>query len=103
MWIFAGAPWLDAIAARPRLQGALGGVTAAVVGVILNLSLWFGLHVLFGQSFGLGLGPFDPLVPVLASIDPRAFALIALAALLLRAAPLPIALAVCALAGWLVA
>ena len=48
LWIFAGAPYVDAIGQRPRLSGALAAITAAVVGVILNLSLWFGLHVLFG-------------------------------------------------------
>ena len=100
LWIFAGAPFLDAVAARPRLKGALAGVTAAVVGVILNLSLWFGLHVLFARTVGLGLGPLDPLLPVLASADPRAFALAGLAALLLALRlPLPAALAACAGAG----
>ena len=49
LWIFAGAPYIEAIGKRPRLSGALAAITAAVVGVILNLSLWFGLHVLFGR------------------------------------------------------
>ncbi|MCR9255584.1 MAG: chromate efflux transporter [Alphaproteobacteria bacterium] len=46
LWIFAGAPYVSRLAEAPRLRGALQGVTAAVVGVILNLSLWFALHVL---------------------------------------------------------
>ena len=48
LWIFTGAPYVERLSASPRLAGALAGVTAAVVGVILNLSLWFALHVLFG-------------------------------------------------------
>lgn len=57
LWIFIGAPYIDWICAQPRLNGALSAITAAVVGVILNLSIWFGLHVLFGtvatQQYGL--------------------------------------------------
>jgi chromate transporter len=47
LWIFAFAPYVEWIATRPRLQGALSGITAAVVGVIGNLALWFAVHVLF--------------------------------------------------------
>jgi chromate transporter len=47
LWIFLAGPYLERIAAQPRLAGALAAITAAVVGVILNLSLWFALHVLF--------------------------------------------------------
>ena len=101
LWIFAGAPYLDWIASRPRLRGALDAITAAVVGVILNLSLWFGLHVLFDEVGTLALGPLSPAVPEPATLDPRALALTALAAALLLGArlPLPAALAICALAG----
>ncbi len=49
LWIFAAGPYLEHIAARPRLSAALHAITAAVVGVILNLSVWFALHVIFGQ------------------------------------------------------
>ncbi|MEO0380990.1 MAG: chromate transporter, partial [Pseudomonadota bacterium] len=49
LWIFAAGPYLDHIAARPRLAAALNRITAAVVGVILNLSVWFALHVFFAQ------------------------------------------------------
>ncbi len=48
LWIFLAGPYLEKIAAQPRLAGALEAITASVVGVILNLSLWFALHVLFG-------------------------------------------------------
>ncbi|WP_372574482.1 chromate efflux transporter [Ruegeria jejuensis] len=49
LWIFLAAPYLDRIAAQPRLAAALRAISAAVVGVILNLSIWFALHVLFGS------------------------------------------------------
>jgi chromate transporter len=48
LWIFAGAPYIEALRGRPALSGALAAITAAVVGVILNLALWFALHVVFG-------------------------------------------------------
>ena len=101
LWIFAGAPYLDWIASRPRLTGALDAVTAAVVGVILNLSLWFGLHVLFGTVLEPRLGPLSPALPDPATLDPRALALTALAAALLLGlrAPLAMALAAGAAAG----
>jgi chromate transporter len=49
LWIFAGAPFVEQLRNSQRLSGALAAITAAVVGVILNLSVWFALHVLFGQ------------------------------------------------------
>ena len=52
LWIFAGAPFIEPLRANRRLSGALAAITAAVVGVILNLSVWFALHVLFGQVAG---------------------------------------------------
>ncbi len=49
LWIFVAAPYVDWICAQPRLKNALQLITAAVVGVILNLSVWFALHVFFQQ------------------------------------------------------
>jgi chromate transporter len=49
LWIFAGAPWILWLDSWPRLRSALSAITAAVTGVILNLSLWFGLHVVFAR------------------------------------------------------
>ena len=49
LWIFAGAPFIEQLRGNRRLAGALAAITAAVVGVILNLSVWFALHVLFGK------------------------------------------------------
>src|SRR5215470_1853521 len=69
LWIFFGAPFVEALRANKALGAALAAITAAVVGVILNLAVWFGLHVLFakvvtttviGATFG---------VPVLSSVD----------------------------------
>lgn len=101
LFIFAGAPHLARLTAQPRLAGALAAITAAVVGVIGNLSLWFALHVLFARQFTVDAGPLSLLLPDLTSL--RALpALIALAAgylLLRRHWPLPGVLALAALAG----
>jgi chromate transporter len=89
LWIFAGAPYIEAIGKRPKLAGALAAITAAVVGVILNLSLWFGLHVLFGQV-GRLQGWFQPWIPAWSNLDVFALALTALATLALLRLPLGI-------------
>lgn len=82
LWIFAGAPYIDAIGQRPRLSGALSAITAAVVGVILNLSLWFGLHVLFGHVERMP-GWFRPWVPDWGQLDVFSLGLTVLAAIAL--------------------
>ena len=66
LWIFVGAPFIERLEHEPRLRGALAAITAAVVGVIANLSLWFALHVLFRQ-FGVGWAGLQ--LPVVTSID----------------------------------
>lgn len=83
LWIFTGAPYIERLRNAPRLQGALSGVTAAVVGVILNLSVWFGLHVSFGIVSEEKMGPFTLWVPELATIDGLSVGLAAVAALAL--------------------
>lgn len=83
LWIFAGAPHLDRIVRRPRLRGALAAVTAAVVGVILNLTVWFGLHALFANVRREEHGPLVLWRPELASVSPAAVAIAVLAAVLL--------------------
>jgi chromate transporter len=65
-FIFAGAPFVEQLRSNQRLSGALAAITAAVVGVILNLTAWFALHVLFGVVQEVRAGPlrwyaFDPL------------------------------------------
>ncbi|MFN3576999.1 MAG: ClpXP protease specificity-enhancing factor SspB [Tabrizicola sp.] len=57
LFIFAGAPFIDRLTHMPRLSAALAAITAAVVGVIANLSLWFALHVLFAHVPETTLGP----------------------------------------------
>jgi chromate transporter len=79
LWIFLGAPYVEALRRHRPLRGALAAITASVVGVILNLSLWFALHVLFGRVSSRTFGPLHVLVPQLASVDPAAAILAALA------------------------
>ena len=79
LWIFTGAPYIESLLERPRLKGALAGISAAVVGVIANLSVWFALHVLFGTVSETRFGP----VPEIASFAPLSFAMVLLAGALL--------------------
>ncbi|MFC3643651.1 chromate efflux transporter [Aquibium oceanicum] len=79
LWIFAGAPYVETVRNVRWLAAALAAVTAAVVGVIANLAVWFALHVLFGEVNAYAVGPFDLPAPDLASFDAAA-AVIALAA-----------------------
>ena len=83
LWIFVGAPYVERLQASPRLAGALAAVTAAVVGVILNLSVWFALHVLFGNVTPTRHGPLRIWTPEFATLNVEALALAALAAALL--------------------
>lgn len=83
LWIFVGAPYLDWISDQPRLSGALSAITAAVVGVILNLSIWFGLHVLFQTVTAQTFGPLKIWQPDFGSLDWRVVALTCLCGVLL--------------------
>jgi chromate transporter len=83
LWIFTGAPFIERLEHARRVQGALAAVTAAVVGVIANLTAWFGLHVLFRSFMPLQLGAAHLNLPVLTSIDWAAVGLSAVAAVLL--------------------
>jgi chromate transporter len=83
LWIFAGAPYVEAIRGRPGLSAALAAITAAVVGVVLNLAVWFALHVLFAKITEIHQWGLRLLVPDLASIDPIALVLSAAALLAL--------------------
>jgi chromate transporter len=101
LWIFLGAPFVEALRGNRTLGGALTAITAAVVGVILNLAVWFGLHVLFGEvraveGFGMSLD-----VPILATINPAALVLMLTALLAMfrfKVGMLPV-LAACSAAG----
>lgn len=83
LWIFVGAPYIEAISAQPRLRGALSAITAAVVGVILNLSLWFGLHVVFGTVTATKYGWLTLWRPDLGGLDWRVVVLTLLCGVLL--------------------
>jgi chromate transporter len=83
LWIFTFAPYIDFIRSMPRLSGALAAITAAVVGVILNLSLWFGLHVLFGEVRRIERAPFDVWLPDVGSLNAPSLLLLLAAGLLL--------------------
>ncbi|HSA66578.1 MAG TPA: chromate efflux transporter, partial [Methyloceanibacter sp.] len=83
LWIFVGAPYIERLGNNPRLSGALRGVTAAVVGVILNLSLWFALHVFFAKVQPVWRGPLRIWLPDASTLDIEAVLLAALAAILL--------------------
>ena len=79
LWIFLGAPFVEALRGNRALNAALSAITAAVVGVILNLAVWFALHAWFSElrplrAYGLSLD-----VPVVASVQPWAVALSLLA------------------------
>lgn len=82
-WIFTFAPWLEWLQQSRRLKGGLAAVTAAVVGVIANLTVWFALHVLFTRTVPLRAGPLDTSLPDAATFQPLplAIALLALLAL----------------------
>jgi len=83
LWIFAAARYVEWINAQPRLKGALDAITAAVVGVILNLGIWFGLHVFFGTVTREVSGPLTLWTPELATLDWRVVVLAAVSGVLL--------------------
>lgn len=75
LWIFAGAPYIAWLGTQPRLKGALTAIMAAVVGVILNLAVWFALHVVFAKVDLNVLGWLNLWTPTLTSLDWRVVAL----------------------------
>lgn len=78
-WIFLGAPFMEGLRSNKALSAALSAVTAAVVGVILNLSIWFAIHVVWREVAMIDAGPLSLELPVMRSIDWIAAALSALA------------------------
>lgn len=69
LWIFLGAPYIEFLRGYKKLTYALSSITAAVVGVILNLALWFSLHVLFKETWRWEPGPLKVTLPVIASVQ----------------------------------
>lgn len=101
LWIFLGAPFVERLRGNQALTAALATVTAAIVGVILNLALWFALHTLFRQAGRVEAGPFAFDLPILASVNLPALILTAAALVAMfrfKAGAMPV-LASCALAG----
>ncbi|KXF77070.1 chromate transporter [Paramesorhizobium deserti] len=81
LWIFLGAPFIERMRGNAALGGAMSAITAAVVGVILNLAIWFGLHVLFAEVRSISWGAWSMDAPVIGSVVWPSLALTALAAL----------------------
>ena len=108
LWIFLGAPFIERLRGNQALSAALATVAAAIVGVILNLALWFALHSLFRRTVRVDEGPFAFDAPILGSVNLPALLLTAAALIAMfrfRIGPMPV-LAGCALAGigyWLFA
>lgn len=95
LFIFAGAPYAERLRTNRSLVAALAAISAAVVGVIAYLALWFALHVLFGAVTAWRYGPLDIALPDPATLDPVALALTAAALVLTLVFRLPL--------GWLIA
>ena len=83
LWIFLGAPYIERLRGNRLLTGALSSITAAVVGVILNLAVWFGLHVVFGVVNERFFGPLRLYVPEWATLDLAALTLTVISFVLL--------------------
>lgn len=99
LWIFAGAPYVEQINRQPALKSALAGVTAAVVGVILNLTVWFALNVLFRRVSDTWVGPLHLHVPDLSTLDPVALSLAVLAFVLIMVRHVGIITTLCVCGG----
>ena len=69
LWIFLGAPYVEALRGNRTLAAALSAITAAVVGVVLNLAVWFALHVIFGEVREETMGGIHLFVPVWHTVE----------------------------------
>jgi chromate transporter len=83
IFIFLGAPYVERLRGNKSLGAALAGITAAVVGVIANLALYFAVHTLFRDTHTITTGPFDMDVPNLSTLRPVSAVIAAAAALLI--------------------
>ncbi len=102
-FVFLGAPAIERLQEKRALAGALAAITAAVVGVIANLALWFGLRVVFNEMQAVGRAGVSLDLPVLQSLDPAAVIIVLLAAVALFRFKLGVikTLSLCSLAGLL--
>lgn len=103
-WIFLGAPFVERLRANPSLNASLSTITAAVVGVVLNLAIWFSIHTLFGQVSEHTVGPIKLLIPHWDTINIGATSIAAFALLLTFyfKCSMPITLSACGAAGLIV-
>ncbi len=103
VFIFVGAPYVERLRGNHGLSAALRGITAAVVGVVANLAVYFATHTLFGETRRVSRGAISVRVPDVWTLQPTAVAIGVLAALLLFVARWPVlrTLGVCAVAGLL--
>jgi len=101
LWIFLGAPFIERLRGNRALDAALSAITAAVVGVVLNLGAWFALHLFFAAVEETRIGPLRLFVPDWGSVDPAAvgLSLLAAVALLRLKLPMPAVLAGAAALG----
>jgi chromate transporter len=101
LWIFLGAPFIEKLRGNKALSAALSAITAAVVGVVLNLAIWFAIHTVFRQTVSVQTFPFAFEAPILTSVDPWALLLSLAAAIAIfrfKIGMLP-TLAACCLVG----
>src|SRR6266446_7031482 len=99
LWIFLGAPFVEMLRGNKALNGALSAITAAVVGVVLNLAIWFAIHTLFRQTVPVHAWPLTFDAPVLTSVDWWALVLTVAAAVAIfrfKVGMIPTLLACCA-------
>ena len=75
LWIFLGAPYIERLRDNRSISAALSGITAAVVGVILNLAFWFGLRVVFAEVGAVDFGVLSLPMPNIQTVDPVALGL----------------------------
>jgi chromate transporter len=101
IFVFLGAPHIEGLRHNRRLSAALTGITAAVVGVIANLSIYFSVHTLFERTRTYQRAPLHVTLPVWNSVSPRAVFVTALAFALVFRAKLPVlrVLGLCAAVG----
>jgi chromate transporter len=101
LWIFLGAPFVEVLRGNKALNGAMSAITAAVVGVVLNLAVWFAIHSVFRDVRTIKVFPFNFDAPSLTSVDPWALALSMAAAIAIfrfKVGMIP-TLAACCVAG----
>jgi len=101
LWIFLGAPFVEQLRGNRALSAALSAITAAVVGVVLNLAIWFAIHTIFRQTIAVRAFPLSFEAPNLASVDLWALLLSVSAAIAIfrfKVGMIP-TLAACCLAG----